>query len=177
MRKRRELLKGATYHVTSKINRDAMELGDEKIKKMLLGFIKKAKKKFRIKIWNFSLMDNHIHFLVKPLRSEEKGYSLSDMMQWLKCNFARAWNKLHGTTGHLWGERFFSKIVQDEEAFTAVDNYIDQNPVKAGLVEKAADWAFGGLYYRLSGIGGLIDTVVKIESLVTIFKRPYAAVF
>jgi putative transposase len=80
-------------------------------------------------------------------------------MQWLKCNFAKKWNKAHNTKGHLWGERFFSRIIKNEQDFKNVSDYIDENPVEAGLVADAARWIFGGLFHRLKGIRGLIDTL------------------
>jgi putative transposase len=59
--------------------------------------------------------------------------------------------------GHLWGERFFSRIIEDAEDFEHVSAYIDRNPVKAKLVWQETDWEFGGLSYWLRGIRGLID--------------------
>ncbi|MDR2417756.1 MAG: hypothetical protein LBD79_01720 [Treponema sp.] len=39
-------------------------------------------------------------------------------MQWIKGNFARYWNKVHNKQGgHLWGKRFFSKIINDVRYF------------------------------------------------------------
>jgi putative transposase len=78
-------------------------------------------------------------------------------MQWLKCNFAKLWNKAHNTKGHLWGDRFFSRIIEDEGDLEGVSAYIDRNPVKAKLVWIETSWAFGGLSYWLRGIPGLID--------------------
>ncbi|MDR3303038.1 MAG: hypothetical protein LBS86_01360, partial [Treponema sp.] len=60
-------------------------------------------------------------------------------------------------TGHLWGERFFSSIIEDADHFGVVSAYIDRNPVKANLVWKASDWQFGGLFHWLNGIKGVID--------------------
>jgi putative transposase len=80
-------------------------------------------------------------------------------MQWLKCNFAKKWNKAHGTYGHLWGDRYFSRIIKNEKDFNDVNDYIDDNPVEAGLVADAARWIFGGLFHRLKGIRGLIDSL------------------
>jgi hypothetical protein len=57
----------------------------------------------------------------------------------------------------LWGDRFFSRIVEDEEDLENVSAYIDRNPVKAKLVWVETDWEFGGLSYWLRGIEGLID--------------------
>ncbi|MDR2537100.1 MAG: transposase [Treponema sp.] len=153
MRLRRLLLDNATYHVTSKIDHDAMALKDAEVKQMFLDFVEKAKKKFCFELWNFTVMDNHIHFLIKP----GKDASLSKIMQWIKGNFAKRWNKIHHTHGHVWGERFFSKIIRDEGQFDQVSEYIDNNPVEARLVKDAKNWEFGGLFHKLRRIVGLID--------------------
>jgi putative transposase len=153
MRLLRILQDGATYHVSSKIDHDAMALKDAEIKGVFLDLLEKAKKKFEFELLNFTVMDNHVHFLIKP----GDGVSLSKIMQWIKCNFAKKWNRMHGTRGHLWGERFHSRIIQDERDFAETSAYIDNNPVKAGLVKEAGDWRFGGLYHRIRGIIGLVD--------------------
>jgi putative transposase len=84
-------------------------------------------------------------------------------MQWIKCNFTKKWNKTHNTKGHLWGERFFSRIIRDEGDFERTSAYIDNNPVAANLVKKAKDWKFGGLFHRLRGITKLVDEALEGE--------------
>jgi putative transposase len=144
----RELKDGATYHVTSEINRNEMELQQSRIKTMFLTFVKRAKQKYPFQLFDFSIMDNHVHLLIKP----ERGESLSKIMQWLKGNFAKYWNKVHHKQGgHLWGKRFFSKIIDDVRQFLRVLEYIDENPKRAGMVARAEDWEFGGLYHHLHG--------------------------
>ncbi|MDR2419470.1 MAG: hypothetical protein LBD79_10540, partial [Treponema sp.] len=82
---------------------------------------------------------------------------LSEIMQWIKCNFAKKWNKMHDTHGHVWGERFFSKIIWNKTQFEEASAYIDNNPVKACLVADAKAWVFGGLFHKLWRIVRLID--------------------
>jgi putative transposase len=161
MRPLRILYDGATYHVTSKIDHDNPSLHDHHFKSLFLDFMKTAKQKFSFELWNFCIMDNHIHFLIKP----GPGVSLSKIMQWIKCNFAKKWNRENSTKGHLWGERFFSRIIRNIEDFQAVSRYIDENPVKAKMVENANDWKFGGLFHRLKGLTGIIDYLIKPENL------------
>jgi putative transposase len=99
-------------------------------------------------------MDNHIHLLIKSAH----GKSLSKIMQWLKENFARYWNKLHNKKGgHLWGKRFFSKIITNLRYFLWVFNYIEKNPKKTGIVKQAEDWEFGSLYHHLHGRMNVVD--------------------
>jgi putative transposase len=119
-----------------------------------LTFIKKAKEKYPFQLLNFCIMDNHIHLLIKPA----PGQSLSKIMQWIKGNFARYWNKVHNKQGgHLWGKRFFSKIINDVRYFLRVFNYIDKNPERAGVVEWAEAWEFGGLYHHRRGRMDVVD--------------------
>jgi REP element-mobilizing transposase RayT len=104
------------------------------MKELFLTVIGEAKtsKGFKFKLWNFCIMDNHFHFLITP----EKGQSLSDILKWIKMVFAIRWNKKHNKTGHFWGDRFYSREIKDEKDFWTVYNYIDQNPVAAGLMQK-----------------------------------------
>jgi putative transposase len=143
-----------------------MALKRAEFKQMFLDLLEIAKRKFQFKLLNFTVMDNHIHFLIKPSEST----SLSKIMQWIKCNSAKKWNKANNTKGHLWGDRFFSRIIKDEVDFERVSAYIDENPVKAKLVEEAKDWKFGGLFHRLKGIIGLIDDLLVLvgEPLFTV---------
>jgi hypothetical protein len=49
---------GLTYHVTSKVNRDAFKVELDEMKKLFLIIIElaKTKKGFKFKLWNFCIM-------------------------------------------------------------------------------------------------------------------------
>ncbi|MDR2150745.1 MAG: transposase [Spirochaetaceae bacterium] len=149
---------GLTYHVTSKVNRDAFELEPDDMKELFLVVIEEAiKKGFKFKLWNFCIMGNHFHFLITP----KKGESLSSIIKWIKMVFAIRWNKRHNKTGHFWGDRFYSREIKDQRDFWTVYNYIDQNPVAAGLVQKPEDWQYSGAYHREHGIMRIISLVTE----------------
>jgi putative transposase len=126
------------------------------MKNLFISIIQEAKTKkgFKFELWNFCIMDNHFHFLITP----EKGESLSMVLKWIKMVYAIRWNKLHGKTGHFWGDRFWAREVKGEEDFLTVYNYIDRNPVKAGLAQEPGDWEWGGAYHRKQGIMGIVST-------------------
>jgi hypothetical protein len=48
-----------------------------------------------------------------------------------------------------------------------VREYIEENPVKAGLVERAVEWVFGSLYHRLHGLSELLDEPTDINGCLT----------
>ena len=142
--------------MTARINRGetiflVREDGD-----LFICILKRAKKRFNFSLKNFCIMGNHIHMLIKP----SPGESLSKIMQWLLGVYAQSWNKKHGLSGHLWGDRFFSRIIRGIIDFLRVFLYIDNNPVIAGIVERPEQWEYGGLWHHKKGlteIMGLAD--------------------
>jgi putative transposase len=130
-----------------------MELSDEKVKKMFLQVLKRAKNKFSFKIFNFSIMNNHYHLIILPGENQ----NLSLIMQWINSVFARKYNKLMGYSGHLWGERFFSRIIKTFQDFENTSHYIANNPVSAGLVQNPEHWVFSGLYHIVKKIYFILD--------------------
>jgi putative transposase len=153
MRKPRILQNGAKYHVSSKINREEHIFESDEIKNLFIDILKRAKKKYKFTLENFVIMNNHIHFIIKPGEYE----SLSRIMQWILSVFAIYYNGMHKLKGHVWRARFWSKIIDDIKQFIDTFIYISDNPVKAGMIKVAYDYKYGGLYYILRGIFDIVD--------------------
>ena len=153
MRKRRVLLEGAEYHVTARINRGEKIFLVPEDRDLFIDTLKRAKKKFNFSLKNFCIMGNHIHFLIKPAPGE----SLSKIMQWILGVYAQLWNKKYGISGHLWGDRFFSRIIRGILDFLRVFLYIDYNPVIAGMVNQPDDWMYGGLWHHKKGLTEILN--------------------
>ncbi|GHV95637.1 hypothetical protein AGMMS50293_19570 [Spirochaetia bacterium] len=64
-------------------------------------------------------------------------------MHWIKTHSAKRWNSIHGSTDHLWGERYYARPAKDLRDYFFIMNYIDQNSVKAGLAPSPAEWKPG----------------------------------
>ena len=112
-----------------------------------------AKEKFGFSLTNFCIMPNHIHLLIKP----ENGICLSTIMQWIKTRSAKRWNFIHGSKDHLWGQRYFARVIKDIPEYNHVMNYIDQNPVVAGLAPNPMQWKESGAFYKMHGLTNLVD--------------------
>ena len=121
---------GVYYHVTNHFHQGVIRFIDEICKKMFINICHKAKKKFNFKIKNLCVMDTHIHILIKP----DTGESISDIMQFIKQCFTQWLNRRFGIKGTAWEARFFSKIVEFAEEIVRTFIYIEQNPIRAGLV-------------------------------------------
>ncbi|GHT48189.1 hypothetical protein FACS1894102_0650 [Spirochaetia bacterium] len=144
MRSKRILENGAVYYVNSRVDHDAMGLSSDEVKKEFMLFTQKALEKFSFDLLTFEIMNNHFHFMIKP----GIGESLSEIMQWVKCNFAKRWNELHKTKGHFWGERFFSRIIKNAKDFWRTFHYIDNRAVEANLAKSPLSWVFGGAWFH-----------------------------
>jgi putative transposase len=127
----------------------------------------RAKAKFSFTIDNFVIMGNHYHLIIKPGPEE----SLSKLMQWIMSVYAMAYNRATGRTGHFWGERFFSRVLDSLQQFLKVFEYIDYNPQEARLVEDHRDWPFSGLAHHRSGKRHLIENVPAYLALLVSSHR------
>jgi putative transposase len=159
MRKPRKLKDNATYHVTARANRGEIIFYCPAMRQLFLDILERAKRLYSFAIHNFCVMGNHIHLVIRPSRKA----SLSKIMQWILSLFARVWNKAHLVKGHVWGDRFFSKIIEDFLGFLAVFDYVSQNPVKAQLVKSAEEWEFGGLWHFITGKGTILDLPICLK--------------
>lgn len=95
-------------------------------------------------VYAVCLMTNHYHLVVEGMRD-----LISRGMHRLNGVYAESFNAKYGRSGHLWGDRFALWQVRDEAHLQATCAYVLQNPVRAGLCERAADWEwtwsrFGG---------------------------------
>jgi REP element-mobilizing transposase RayT len=87
----------------------------------------------------FCLMTNHYHFVLEALREE-----LSAGFHRLNGVYAQAFNRRYGRKGHLFGDRFWSGVIESDEEFENACAYVLENPVRAGLCAEPADWPWSG---------------------------------
>lgn len=92
-------------------------------------------------ILRWTIMPNHINFLIRV----RDGISLASVIRFFKARTGREANKIIGQAGRFWFPEFFDRYIRDREHLDRVIRYIDQNPVKAGLVKVATDWPFGSV--------------------------------
>ncbi len=99
-----------------------------------------------IRLFAYCIMPNHWHLLLCP----PKNGQLAAFMARLTMTHARRWQEHYHEVGygHLYQGRFKSFPVEEDVHFLAVARYIERNPLRAKLVEKAADWRWSSLFRR-----------------------------
>ncbi len=143
MRKSRIIIQGAAYHVCARINRQEMILEDKQFKIMFLDVVAQCKKKYKFKFRNFCIMGNHVHLDIQP----NNEISISKIMQWILSVFALRYNRMYAYKGHVWYDRFKSKVIQSIQQLINTFIYIACNPVRANIVNHPLDFAFSGLTF------------------------------
>jgi len=99
-----------------------------------------------VAVWAYCLMPNHVHFVLVPDRKD----SLARLLRKVHATYARSVNRRHDWTGHLWQERFWS-CVMDETHLMAAARYIELNPVRSGLCDRAEHWKWSSARRHLFG--------------------------
>jgi REP element-mobilizing transposase RayT len=95
----------------------------------------------RIHLYAAVIMPDHVHLLFLPLRDEnDRPFGLVDILQCLKSTTAHRINKLLRTSGPVWEEESFDHVLRSGEGLREKSEYIRQNPVKAGLVERPEEY-------------------------------------
>ena len=75
----------------------------------------------------FCLMTNHYHLVVEALRDE-----LSGGCHRLNGVYAQTFNRRYRRKGHLFGDRFWSGLIEDDDELHDTCAYVLANPVRAG---------------------------------------------
>jgi REP element-mobilizing transposase RayT len=66
--------------------------------------------RFAFEMTGLRLEVDRLTFYIKPAN----GLSLPDILKWMKQTFAVRYNRLTGRTGHIWGDRYWSAILEGE---------------------------------------------------------------
>lgn len=112
----------------------------------------------RYDVWSFVIMPSHFHWVFKA-RAEwiaslgdgiQKRSVLERVMHTLKLHTAIECNKALGLNGVFWQDESYDHCIRDEAELERVINYIELNPVKAGLVESPELWLYSSAAERRS---------------------------
>jgi len=134
-RRRRDFVPELSYHLTQRGNRKSIVFLDDTDRRVYLKLLAESCSAEKVRIWAYSLMDNHVHHIAVP----ETERALSRAFQRIHGAFALYFNTRHIKTGHLWQGRFKACVLDETHLWNAV-RYVERNPVRAGIVARAEDY-------------------------------------
>lgn len=91
-----------------------------------------------VKIIAYCIMSNHAHMLLKTEKIEE----LSKYMLRLNTKYASYYNRKYDRVGYVFRDRYKAEGIYDNKQLYSCMKYIYNNPVKAGICERAEEYLY-----------------------------------
>lgn len=136
----RRILPGYVQHVVNRGNgRQCIFRNPDDYKGFLL-LLREAGQRFAVSLFVYCVMPNHFHLILRP----DAPRALSAYMHWLTTTQVRRIHQSYGTVGegHIYQERFRNVTVTSETQFVNACRYVEANPLRAGLVDRAEQWPY-----------------------------------
>ena len=156
----RVVAEGLPHHITQRGNRRQETFFSDEDYAAYIDLMAQWCRKYEVEIWAYCLMPNHIHLIAVPGKKENLRLAIGEAHR----RYTRRINFREGWRGHLWQERF-SSFVMDEHYLLACTRYIENNPVRAKLVENPEQWRWSSAAAHISGQD---DKLVKVEPLLSL---------
>ena len=94
-----------------------------------------------MRILAYCRMPNHFHLALYPIHDGD----LSRWLHWLLTTHVRRYLRHYHSSGDIWQGRFKAVPIEGDEHLLEVLRYIEGNPLRAGLVDRAQDWEWSSL--------------------------------
>ncbi len=111
-------------------------LGDSRVANMFAEALRhgeSARCDYELGAW--VVMPNHVHIVIQPHEP------LPNIMRWLKTATATRANRIIGIKGTpFWQREYYDHWIRSEKELISIVNYIERNPVSAGLVAQPEEW-------------------------------------
>ncbi|MBM3333170.1 transposase [Candidatus Sumerlaeota bacterium] len=142
----RAVIAGIAYHVTHRGNHRGDVFFSDDDRERYGWEISQAAARYGLEVWAYCWMRNHVHLIVVPTAQN----SLARAIGRAHGRYSRWINIQRGWTGHLWANRFYSCALDGPHLWKAV-KYVELNPVRAGLAERAEDWPWSSARAHVLG--------------------------
>jgi putative transposase len=138
---------GYPHHITQRGNNRAPVFFDDEDRQTYLKLLAGYGRKHAFKVWAYCLMDNHVHLLAVPGTETAlaRGIGLTNQV------YTQYLNRKLCQSGRIWQNRFYSCVVENGQYLWAVARYIERNPLKVGLAERAEDYRWSSAKAHLTG--------------------------
>lgn len=131
----RVVVPGIPHHVVQRGVRRMKTFFSDADKKQYLWILQNQSRRFGLQIWAYCLMDNHVHLIAVPKTQESLAKAIGETHKRYTLNI----NARENWKGYLWQGRFQSYVMDESYLYAAI-RYVEQNPVKAGIVQKAEQY-------------------------------------
>lgn len=152
---------GYPHHITQRGNRRQPTFFRHDDYIAYISLMAEWTRKHDVAIWAYCLMPNHVHLIAVPRAEDGLRLAIGEAHR----RYTRQVNSREGWTGHLWQGRFASYPMDQRHLLAAV-RYVENNPVRAGLAEKAWEYPFSSARaHAEGGDDALVATAPLLEMI------------
>ena len=138
---------GAVCHIIQRGNNRQKIFREEEDYAMLLSLIKGYQDKIAFEVYNYCLMSNHLHILMKIIEKDD----LSKLMQGVFQSFRFYYKRKYRYVGYLYQGRYKSKLIEKDSYLLECARYIERNPLRAGIVKDLATYKWSSYNFYVYG--------------------------
>ncbi|WP_372367327.1 transposase [Candidatus Uabimicrobium sp. HlEnr_7] len=140
------------FHITTRCNNKNFYFKEDEDFIEYLKVIEKAREKYSFKLHAYCITSNHTHLLISTPVED----NLSKIMQYINGEYAKNYNRRHKRTGHFWGGRFYSTIIDSETQLLNCIFYIELNMTRNKVTKHPKEWKWSS-YSQHATDKGLIN--------------------
>ena len=134
------------HHVIQRGNRRLRAFLTEEDRRLYCRLIGQEALKHGVIFWAYCLMDNHVHLVAVPRTTS----SLSKAIGEAHRKYTNAINIRENWRGYLWQGRFLSYPLDEGHLYSVV-RYVESNPVRAGIVQRAEEYLWSSARAHVLG--------------------------
>jgi putative transposase len=145
------------YFVTLCTRRRRNVLANEIVHRAIIQYGERGVER-NVALGRYVIMPDHIHLFVRGGPEFQLGFWVRGLKRVVAAAVTGGREGLHGSgvsppavsdggsyiRSNIWQRGFFDHVLRNSESYAEKWNYVWENPVRAGLVEKPEDWSFAG---------------------------------
>ena len=135
-RRTRVIVPGYPHHIVQRGHNRQKIFRDEHDCRLFLELLTGYVGQYDCKLMAYCLMPNHVHMILRPPDRE----AIIKTLHGVGFRYARYFNQATGRTGALLENRYFSSVIAEESYLWRAAQYINLNPVRAGIVDHPCNY-------------------------------------
>jgi REP-associated tyrosine transposase len=140
-RANRHYIPGYVWHITHPCHKKEFLLKFGRDRRLWMGWLFEARKRFGLSVLNYTVTSNHIHLLVRDNGAPDV---ISNSMQLIAGRTGQECNLRKRRKGAYWEDRYHATAVETDQHLIRCLVYMDLNMVRAGVVKHPSEWPWRG---------------------------------
>ncbi len=140
----RIFMENACYHIITRGNQKQIVFRNDKDYVKFLTIVKKARRKYDVRLYAYCLMPNHVHLLIEPINAR----NISKFMHYVTRGYVAYYNHKYEKVGHLWQGRFIGKPIVKDQYLVHCANYIESNPLRSNIAANITEYPWSSYNER-----------------------------